>query len=520
MIGSGTGFVVLYSSHLIGFVLKRLIELVDLITRNKVKSIEIIADNVDSDTKLMQLYRGISTGKIQNDREAFAYLYPQEDNKNGYYKLKHVLTERLRNTLFFIDVKKNKFSNIKRAYLECQKLMAHFNLLLTKGARTNALYTGEKALRIAEEYEFTQEIISLARSLAANYASIAGDRKKYRELSEKVFANKEIFLAETMAEMLYIDLLSLYVKDKSTKPHVYQLAQDYLQQLEPYRRQVRSSNFTFCVDMLRAIRHMSVNDYKQGYTVTQQALQKVRAYRFFNTRAFGTLSFQYIACCIQLKKHREGVHNIRELIAMVDPGTFNWYKIQRLHFILSLHTGNYQEAYLIYRRVRKEKSYGRLVSNTRETWVIYGAWIYLLRATGKIRSKEQGTPGDFRIQKFLNEVPTFSRDKKGLNVPILIAHIFLLLKQGKYDIILDRFEAIEKYKGRYLDHRYNLRSSLFIDMLLQVPKCDFRRRRIERATRILSRRLRNTPLEVANQSHDLEILPYETAWEMLLELLS
>jgi hypothetical protein len=501
-------------------VLKKLIELVDIVTRNKVKSIEIIGNDLDSDTKLMQFYQGIHNGKLTNDQEAFEYLYPDMDNRNAYYKLKHVLNERLRNTLFFIDIKKNKFSNIKRSYLECQKLICNFNLLMTKGARENALYIGEKAVKIAEEYEFTQEILFLSRSLAANYASVYGDRKKYQEYADKVHLYHQIFTAETLVEVFYTDLLSLYVRDKSTKTYVYQLAHDYLQQLEVYCNKVHSCNFVFGLNMLRTIKYMSINDFKEAYRITAQALEQVRNYPFFNARAFCTLSFQYIACCIQLKKHAEGVRAIGTLKQIMERGTFNWYKTQELHFTLSLHTRNYREAYTIFKQVTQRPEFGDLVQNVRETWTIYGAWIYLLKASGKIREEGRSRGSDkFRIHKYLNDVPTFSRDKRGLNVPILISHIFLLLQQQQYDQLLDRFEAIEKYKDRYLDHEYNFRSNVFIRMLLQVPRSYFKADLVSENAACLRRRLEEVSLEIANQSHDLEILPYEDAWELLLDLL-
>lgn len=499
--------------------MKKLIELVDIVNKNKLKSIEIIGNGMDGETKLMQLYEGIHSGKFTNDQEAFQQLYPKMDNRNAYYKLKHVLSERLRNTLFFIDIKQNKFSDIKRAYLECQKLIANFNLLLNKGARTNAFFIGEKALKIAENYEFTQELVFLARTLAANYATISGDRKKYREFADKVLAYKDSLMAETLVEVFYMDLVSLYVKDKSTKTFVYQLASDYLHQLEGYSNKVHSSNFLFGLSMLRTIKFMSVNNYVESYRVTQKALQQIKEHRFFNTRAFGTLSFQHIACCIQLKKHQEGVRAICELHEMIDAGTFNWYKVQELYFTLCLHTRNYQEAYTIYQVVKKQSSFSRLPGNTRETWVIYGAWTHLLKAAGKVRTEESQRLSRFRIQKYLNDVPTFAQDKRGLNVPILVSQIFLLLQQKQYDIILDRFEAIGKYKDRYLDHEHNFRSNLFIRMLLEVPRANFHRKRTVANTQVLGERLKEVSLEIANQSHDLEILPYEDAWELLLDLL-
>ncbi|MCB0631534.1 MAG: hypothetical protein R2824_11020 [Saprospiraceae bacterium] len=499
--------------------MKRLIELVDIVTRNKVKSIEIIGNDLDSETKLMQFYQGIYSGKLTNDQEAFEFLYPGMDSRNAYYKLKHVLNERLRNTLFFIDIKKNKFSNIKRAYLECQKLICNFNLLLTKGARENALHLGEKALKTAEEYEFTQEILFLSRSLAANYASVFGDRRKYQEYADKVHYYHQVFTAETLVEMFYMDLLSLYVRDKSTKTYVYELAQDYLRQLQVYRNKVSSCNFIFGLNMLHTIQYMSINDFREAYRITGKALDQIKNYSFFNARAFTTLSFQHIACCIQLRKHQEGVLTIHALEQIMEKGTFNWYKTQELHFTLSLHTRKYQEAHAIFKQVTLRPDFKNLVQNIRETWTIYGAWVYLLKASGKIKEERRKGSDKFRIQKYLNEVPTFSRDKRGLNVPILISQIFLLLQQRKYDQLLDLFEAIEKYKDRYLDHEHNFRSNVFIRMLLQVPKSCFKVVRVRENTECLRQRLQEVTLEIANQSHDLEIFPYEDAWGLLLDLL-
>ena len=51
----------------------------------------------------------------------------------------------------------------------------------------------------------------------------------------------------------------------------------------------------------------------------------------------------------------------------------------------------------------------------------------------------------FRINKFLNEVPIYSKDKRGSNISILIIHVFYLFINKKYDLILNRLESIKAY---------------------------------------------------------------------------
>ena len=61
------------------------------------------------------------------------------------------------------------------------------------------------------------------------------------------------------------------------------------------------------------------------------------------------------------------------------------------------------------------------------------------------------------------------------------------------------------------------RSNLFVRLLLEIPKRNFSFTQISRKTEKLVARLHEAPLEIANQSHDLEILPYEDTWEIILE---
>ena len=124
-----------------------------------------------------------------------------------------------------------------------------------------------------------------------------------------------------------------------------------------------------------------------------------------------------------------------------------------------------------------------------------------------------------RVNKFLNEVPIYSKDKRGTNITILILHILFLLQQGKYGVIIDRMESLKTYAHRYLRKDDTYRSNCFIKMLMQLPAADFHKQGVIRKAQKYWEKLQAVPLEVANQSAEIEIVPYEMLWEFVLESL-
>jgi len=117
----------------------------------------------------------------------------------------------------------------------------------------------------------------------------------------------------------------------------------------------------------------------------------------------------------------------------------------------------------------------------------------------------------------LNSVPLFSKDKRGLNIPILIIQILFMIVKKDYDQSIDRIEAIKKYCTRYLVKDKNFRSNCFINMLLQIPMAGFRRSEVKRKAKKYLDQLESTPLEFSNQASEIEIIPYEDLWGFIIE---
>ncbi len=500
----------------------KLIELVNIVNRNKVKSIGVIGRPSGNDTLLNKFYDAIHDQKVKTEEEALVYLYGKSNNKKAYYKLKHQLKERLLNTLFLIDVKESKYSDRNKAYLESQKGMMALNFVINAGiARKTAMWISEKLLKTATKWCFTEVAITTARFLRSYHASKSGDRKKIEKYDQIVRDYQELYNAEILVESFYCDLVSYYVIDKSTKRFIYDLADKHIREIKRYDPKIKSTRFYYQKAMLEIAKYMSINDYQKTKTLCEEALSNLNSFNYQDTKAIVAISYQLVVCCVQLKQYKEGKKHIDIIIAIQTPDTFNWFKAYELYVNLCFHTQQYEEAWKTFDKISKNKKFRYLPKNVKEVWKIFEAWLNLLAQIGNISSDTAAkSKGKFRVSKFINEMSIYAKDKKGLNIPILIIHTLLLIQQKKYDLLIDRIEAIEKYIHRYIKRTDNRRSYYIVRMILEIPKNDFNAILIQKKTEKHFNQLKQIPLDVSSQSHDLEIIPYEDTWALILELLS
>ena len=143
-----------------------------------------------------------------------------------------------------------------------------------------------------------------------------------------------------------------------------------------------------------------------------------------------------------------------------------------------------------------------------------------LSKIGKIESEEaRAQAARFKVGKFMNEFSLFNKDKRGMNIAILIIQILYTIAERDYEQSIERIDAMEKYCSRWLKEKDTFRSNTVIRMLLQMPVAHFHKEGVARKTAKLVKSLHSVPLEVARQTHEIEIVPYEDLWEMTMESL-
>lgn len=500
--------------------MRELIELIGLLQIERLKANGLWGVVFERDSKLEQLCESIANGEVKTDEDAAMLMYGSKTAGSKYLNLRERLKERLVSAIFLLEFKNPGHSDRQKAYFECNRKWAAVMVLLTRNAKLIGIDMLESLLKQAQHFEFTELTMNILSILRLHYGTIQGDQNKYDQYRSAYRHHQQVWMLENEAEEMYTHLVSHFVNNKATKVEIADKAQAYYEQVAPAMASSDSFRLHLCGRLIQTTIYSSRNDYLTTANVCEDAIAFFRKKDFDSNLPLQAFYYQLVVCYIQLREFERGQVIIQDYQSLFDQGSFNWLKLQESYFLLSTHTRHYDEALHIGERATPFLRNPAHPAHIQEMWKIYEAYVQYLAQVGKI-SPQAAAEGasKFKRAKFLNDIPTFSKDKRGMNIPILIIQILFLLTDKNYHQAIDRIEAIEKYCSRYLTQGDTFRSNCFIKMLLQIPAAAFHREAVLRKTEPLLKQLRSVPLEVAYQTHEIEIIPYEDLWEMALEAL-
>jgi hypothetical protein len=128
-------------------------------------------------------------------------------------------------------------------------------------------------------------------------------------------------------------------------------------------------------------------------------------------------------------------------------------------------------------------------------------------------------PTKFRLARFLNEVPIYTRDKRGFNISILVVQMLFYIVRNNYGKVIDRIDALNQYTYKYLRNDETYRSNCFIKMLVKIPTANFHPVRTKLHTRDLEAKLRAREMTVEELMGEVEVIPFHDLWDIILEVL-
>lgn len=496
--------------------MQNLQELVYIVTKNKIKSIETLDSS--SSSRALELYDGIAKGRFKTDDEAASYFFDAKAKYKNYNKLKNSLKRKLLNSIFFIDTKKSSYSDRQSAYQECQKEWAAANILFAKNAISSAVEIAIQVLKYSKKFEFTELVIEVSRRLSLYFATKKGSQKKYEYYLSLQLEYEPILSAEKKVEKLYSDLIINYVNNKSTKKEISAAALTAYQEIADSLQKYTSYNLHLYGVLIRLMIHTGVNDYENALNVCDDIISVFENKNYQASTPLNIAYYQQLVCYTQIREYEKGRIAAQNCISRILPGSFNWFKYHELYLVLLLHTERYDETYSLLRLVTKHKRFNFLPENIKEIWRIFEAYLLYLNSVGvNISDAGEAPITKFKLAKFMNETPIFSKDKAGLNISILIVQILFLIAKKDYDKLIDKTEAIDKYCSRYLKKDTTIRSYYFIKMLISGPAASFNKEDIITKVKTYYDGLKNHPFEVSNQGHNIEIVPYETLWKYVLD---
>ncbi len=495
-------------------------EMLSIVNKNKTKHIEVLGQGKEKDRKLYKLYDGILNGDFKSDGQACRQLYGTNDLSKGYRNLKSRLEKRALNTIFFIDVNLSSFSDSQKAFYSCYKNLAAVKFLIGRGARKSSMKLAEKTVKQALKYDIHDVSIPLLKDLRVYYGTLVGDQKKlkkYNKLLRKLLADNRY---EERAREMYDTLASHFVHSKTIKPFHVKMAKEYSDELEEYLDKTSYSNFHFYAHLILVLRYEIENDYRNAVQACDRALSYLEKMEHYKISYKFTFLFKRFTSLIQLKNYEAADENALECLNFVDEGSYNWFLTAQFYIVLLFHSERTQEAFNFYRHVKKIRKKKKVRSDVKEEfWNIIEAFIDYFITVGKIQLPAHKRRPRFDSATFVKSVPAFTKDKRGMNVTILVLQILFLLNEKNSNEVINRTETLKTYTTRYLRNDENFRSNCFIRMLSKISEANFNQIALKRRTDNSFEDLKSKPLEITSQPVETEIVPFEILWDLVLSSL-
>ncbi len=503
--------------------MNELVDLANLVSKNRIKHLNVIGKPYPTDSKTQILLNSVGKNGTK-EIEIIEKIYGNSDSSSRYKfkKLQYRLFDKLLNTFLIIDPDNKKFYQIERAYHNCNKYYIVANVLMAFGAYYTAIKLYDKALKKAIKYELTELNYLLSYKLRNHFGSVEQNRRKFESFNEMFHKFRESFEAEAYMEELNGLLNTFYNQSRGV------LDKKIYSELREIKRKVLGYEGKF--DSLRFIRIFYKNlvvisslekKYMDVISYSDQAISLLHRKPFNLKQTIYTFNYTKLIQHLHLGQYEACVEICESYYPQFESNDISWFNIRYYYFILSMHTKNYQKAFHLLHEIKNNPNFNFISESLKENINVFSAFIHFLLKQEKIdlSEKRRRKIKEFRLGRFLNEVSHFSKDKRGLNISLLILHVLFLLQDRKYSKIIDRVDALNQYCYRYLRRDETFRSNCFIKMLTQMVKADFNRIRTERYVEPLWKKLKSVPLHVAEQGIEVEIIPYEDLWPMVLEML-
>jgi tetratricopeptide (TPR) repeat protein len=504
--------------------LKALSELVKVVTDYRLDNVPIfsIHNRKDKDSKYNQFLDGILKQQYKGDEEAALALYNSGTEDVKYRVLKNRIKERLYNNILFIDSGKRSSNSYSGVYLKLYRHMIVARFLVGWNAKTAGYELMTKVLNKALKYQM-HDIVQQCSLHFRRQSMLEGSNSRFDYYNELFRSANNSLIAEVKAEELYYTVALRLNKSVSPTPELIEKAAECAKSISNLRDEFQTYSVHYYDHSIKSIYFQLISDYSSAIASCERFDRYLHDNPIFysNARHANNLVIKG-TCYLHLGDYQKGIDCAREALTQYEEGSENWFILQELYFLLLFNSNDLYHATEIYCNVIAHNRFNYIRTQLQELWKVFGGYLWFMinyfndDRCLKLLAQQKQT---FRFSKLLNEIPTFSKDKKGMNVAVLILQILLLLEKREYVKIISRMEALKSYTYRNLGKDDAYRSHYFIKMLLAMEKAQFDPEKTEEKTAGLLDKLRRGDLNYTSTQTRMEIISYERLWNIAIDLI-
>ncbi len=512
--------------------MEELKELIYILDRYVIRDINVITNpdkkKTKEESRYWEFYLGIQKDRWKADEDASKHFGYQTKGDKGYRRLKEGLKERLLNSAFFVEINIEGQTEYQRKRQEAAKMIALSELLIIVGARTSYFSVAEKALSLSLDIGNTSLVIQVVSNLRIYYSMHPKYNKDYARVSKIFDAHWPSFKLETDLQTDYASLVSQLNNKKGFKKEFAPLAADCYKKYEVHKEACKTYMFQVYIRVFEVYMYVLSHNWQAAVSACDQAIETLSLYKYTSSEKVNIFKTQKASCLLMLGRYNEAFDILNKNINGIIEGKITWFKNREIAAITSLYAEKYQQAWDLVQMATKHDRFGTISEVDQETWRLYEGYLQLISRINKEEywSKDDSAASKFRLNRLLNEMPLYSQDKRGGNIPMLILQILFYvteLSENKkaFDEITNRVEALRKYNDRNLDpDEEHVRSDCFISLLTLLPKYIYKPVDLAKAAHPMLAKMKGYQTDIIDNSFEVEVVPYERQWEWIMRYIN
>jgi hypothetical protein len=502
--------------------MKNLIEVAKIVTKKKVRKIEIFDDATlrNKASKFNEFYEALMNSKFKNDRDAASFLYNCSPTDDKYRQLKSRFRKRLLNTLFFLDINQPSVSGYDRAYYSCNKDWTLVKILLENNAPNTAIEIARSIYLTAEKYRFADVIMNSSRVLR-EYAAQEGNEAEFEEYDKMIKLYGNIYEAEIRSEEFLQRVRMQFHHSQGNVADFEERIEYYCNALVSLSEQYESPIVYYNMFMVWIYRYEVLCDFDAMVEVCRRAEDYINANPIYQRDDITSMfRLKKMTAFLHLKDFTNGVSEAVQALKVIKESSPHYFEYMELYFLLAMHTDNYPKALTIHSLVTTTPKFRRLTSSEREKWNVFEMYVDLMLDYQNLDNPALlgAKKKMIRNTKFINEPLLFPKEQRMYTVHYMVGQFLYHLRKGSTTLATETADRMKSFSNRQLKPEEYYRAINFFKLLQQLLKAEYRLADISSAEKYYNR-LIEQPFNYRGMLNELEVVPFDKLWNIILSKL-
>lgn len=453
-------------------------------------------------------------------------VYGNAETKDSsrYKMLKKNLTDRLLNSLFFLNLNEGRYTDYDRAHYQCTKTVAQLQILRRYGTLDSERALAKRLEIVAKKYDFTFARVTACVALR-KYYKFNGNVAAYMEVEERELELRKILDAEENADML-LDKFGVYFT-ASIAPQFHRLpelraaAAQISEWYNSYKTHQLHEAYVNIYDFIAQVER----NFDTVIWIANEALTYYEANKQFSRkRRLGYFNLLLLSSYTSKGEYEKAMlyrTKCREYYAV---GSTNWFYFKQNEFLLLIRSEKMEEAAESFREVLLNPRLEEQPKPVKEFFTILECYARFYCANDftstffPVREEQRNKP--ISIKEFASIVPTVKNDIGGYYGQIIIARTIYLMADGDRRGILECDEALQKLRRTRLEQESEYyRLACMVKLIHTIVQGDFVLKRVEKLSAVWLEKLKSVKF-VDTTGTTAEVVLFDKVWSDMMKFLA